>query len=136
MNKQQNVFQVPENPGQVYNMNLDWKFFKPEDHTWPPAAAYAGAADSKGRQFYEIDYDDQDWEDVSLPHTFNDRDSFRSVANDSGDVGIYRGFAFYRKHFTLPQEHAGKKSLSNLKASVRRPMSILTEPWPAIMKQG
>ncbi|MDI9418813.1 MAG: glycoside hydrolase family 2 TIM barrel-domain containing protein [Bacillota bacterium] len=109
MNKQQNVFQVPENPGQVYNMNLDWKFFKPEDHTWPLAAAYAGAADSKGRQFYEIDYDDQGWEDVSLPHTFNDRDSFRSVANDSGDVGIYRGFAFYRKHFTLPQEHAGKK---------------------------
>ena len=36
-------------------------------------------------------------------------DSFRSIANDAGDVGIYRGFAFYRKQFTLPVEAAGRK---------------------------
>lgn len=100
---------IPKDPGGVYNLNLDWKFYKPTENTWPLKTAYAGVVDTNGRQFYETDYDDSHWEDVSLPHTFNDVDSFRSIANDAGDVGIYRGFAFYRKQFTLPVEAAGRK---------------------------
>ena len=111
MKKQRTTFHAPVYPGQVYNMNPDWKFFKPRDNTWPLKTAYEGVVDGQGRQFYAVDYDDRDWEHVSLPHTFNDCDSFRSVANDSGDVGVYRGFAFYRKYFTLSPSDAGKKVL-------------------------
>lgn len=42
-----------------YNFNIDWKFIK-ED---VPEA-------------YQVHFDDQDWENVSLPHTYNDIDTF------------------------------------------------------------
>lgn len=65
--------------------------------------------DKSGHKFYEPGFDDDAWEDVSLPHTFNDEDSFRNVSQDAGDGGIYRGIAFYRKHFSVPKEENGKK---------------------------
>ncbi|NLM25109.1 MAG: hypothetical protein GX208_03200, partial [Firmicutes bacterium] len=100
---------LPKSPGSLYSLNYDWKFFKPTKNTWPLKIAYAEVIDHQGRNFYEVDYDDSNWENVSLPHTFNDVDSFRSIANDAGDVGVYRGFAFYRKRFTLPATDFGKK---------------------------
>ncbi len=109
MINQQQEFVLPQNPGALYNLNLDWKFHQPENDTWPLQIALDGARDEKGRYFYETDYDDSSWQDVSLPHTFNDVDSFRSIANDAGDMGVYRGFAFYRKQFTLPFSDRGKQ---------------------------
>lgn len=104
-------YRVPDSPSAVYNFNLDWKFHKPSVNTWPLKTAMNGIVDEEGRQFYEPDYDDSAWKDVSLPHTFNDEDSFRSVANDAGDMGVWRGIAFYRKTFSVPEEDAGKKVL-------------------------
>ena len=99
----------PESPSEDYNFNPDWKFSKPYSATWPLKDAVDSTTDSAGHKFYEPDFDDSAWKDVSLPHTFNDEDSFRNVANDAGDSGSYRGIAFYRKHFRIPAEHAGKK---------------------------
>lgn len=99
----------PESPSVDYNFNPDWKFSKPYGATWPLDEAIQGTTDSGGRKFYEAEFDDSSWKAVSLPHTFNDEDSFRNVANDAGDSGSYRGIAFYRKHFTVTQEHSGKK---------------------------
>ncbi|MBQ6529535.1 MAG: beta galactosidase jelly roll domain-containing protein [Clostridia bacterium] len=103
------VYTPPECGSVDYNFNPDWKFSKPYGATWDLNAAIDGTKDSVGHKFYEAEFDDNKWKNVSLPHTFNDEDSFRTVANDAGDSGSYRGIAFYRKHFTVPAEQSGKK---------------------------
>ena len=45
-------------------------------------------------------YDDGEWERVSLPHTFNDVDTFVPPR------GYYRGPAWYRKPFPTPSGRA------------------------------
>lgn len=92
---------------QVYNMNIDWKYKKPST-TFPLASAMA-SVEKDGKKFYEVDYDDSDWETVSVPHQVNASDSFTTLGSNAGDGGQYRGLVFYRKHFTVPSEAAGKK---------------------------
>ncbi len=103
------TYTLPDAPSADYNFNPDWKFSKPYSSTWPLNDAVDTTVDAAGHKFYEVAFDDSSWKDVSLPHTFNDEDSFRNVANDAGDGGSYRGIAFYRKHFKIPSEHSGKK---------------------------
>ncbi len=98
-----------DDPTADYNFNIGWKFSKPNGTSWPLADAVASTLDSAGRKFYEPDFDDSAWQEVSLPHTFNDEDSFRSVAQDPGEGGSYRGIAFYRKTFGLDSADSGKK---------------------------
>lgn len=102
-------YSPPESPSVDYNFNLDWKFSKPYSVMWPLNDAVSATLDKDGRKFYEPDFDDSGWKDVTLPHTFNDEDSFRSVAQDPGEGGSYRGIAFYRKSFSLPKSDEGKK---------------------------
>ncbi len=48
-------------------------------------------------------FDDSKWETVSTPHTYNDVDSFRTIISHSGgDRGVWKGTAWYRKHFQVP----------------------------------
>jgi beta-galactosidase len=55
-------------------------------------------------------FDDSSWTTVSTPHSFNDVDSFRKIiVHSGGDVGTYKGLSWYRKHFKLPAETAGRK---------------------------
>ena len=50
------------------------------------------------------------WSQVSTPHTYNDTDSYRTIINHSlGDVGMYAGPAWYRKHFKVPAKFSGNK---------------------------
>jgi len=66
--------------------------------------------DEDVRGFEAPDFDDSSWQTVSTPHTFNDVDSFRTIISHSGgDRGSYKGPAFYRKHFKLPQSAASSK---------------------------
>lgn len=95
-----------------YNFNLDWLFSKPYGEMWDLSAAENTTLDKSGHKFYEVDFDDLSWKKISLPHTFNDEDSFRNVGADQGDGGSYRGIAFYRKHFTVGTEHSGKKVIA------------------------
>ena len=99
----------PHSTAARYNFNIGWKFSKPYSATWPLSAAADSTVDSAGHKFYEPSFDDSSWKAVSLPHTFNDEDSFRTVAQDAGDGGIYRGIAFYRREFSLDAADAGKK---------------------------
>lgn len=99
----------PASPASEYNMNIEWKFYKPKSDTWPLKIAVNGAQDSEGKFFYEIGYDDSSWKAVSVPHTFNDEDSFDDFAQDAGEGNLYRGITLYRKHFNLPEEDQGKK---------------------------
>ena len=99
-------FTVPDTASQIYNMNLDWQFKKAD--AFPLDQALEKHKDTNGKYFYEEDYLVTDWLDVSLPHTFNDSDSFSTRIRDAGSSPD-RTFSFYRKSFTIPEEHTGKK---------------------------
>ncbi|MCC8168846.1 MAG: hypothetical protein LIO59_00385 [Oscillospiraceae bacterium] len=103
------TYTEPESPAVTYNMNIDWKFTKATGTVYPLASAAASVVDSNGKQFYEVEYDDSEWETVSVPHAPNAEDSFDDNCYDSGESGIWRGFMFYRKHITVPESDAGKK---------------------------
>src|SRR5580698_355808 len=83
----------PTSPRVVFDFNPDWRFVR-EDVAGAEALAF----------------DDSKWATVSLPHTFNDVDSFRTIiSHGSGDRGAYTGIGWYRKHFKLPGDFAGRK---------------------------
>lgn len=109
-------YQAPESPAVTYNMNIDWKYKRAEDNAvFPLATAMAGVA-KDGKQFYDVDYDDSDWETVSVPHAVNAEDSFDGVGLDAGEASLYRGFMFYRKNITIPASDAGKKLILEVEA--------------------
>ena len=69
---------------QSLNFNCDWKF-----QLGDPASASAVA------------FDDQKWDDIGLPHSF----SMPYFAAEN----FYQGYGWYRKHFQVPTEWAGKR---------------------------
>jgi beta-galactosidase len=79
---------------QKLNFDPDWKFIKAD----PPNAS-------------ALDFDDHEWSSVSLPHTFNDIDTFDdwSTPNHVGEMNLWAGRTWYRKTFTLPETMRGKK---------------------------
>jgi beta-galactosidase len=93
----QDKFKLPDSPRERFDFNADWRFVraaKPEE-------------DISG--FEAAGFNDSKWEVVSTPHSFNDVDSFRTIISHSGgDRGAYRGLAFYRKHFKLPESMKGR----------------------------
>ena len=109
-------YQVPESPAVTYNMNIDWKYKRAADNAvFPLATAMEGVA-KEGKQFYDVDYDDSDWETVSVPHAVNAEDSFDGAGVDAGEASLYRGFMFYRKNITIPASDAGKKLILEVEA--------------------
>jgi len=80
--------------GAKLNFDPDWKFTKSD----PPGAAAP-------------DFDDRSWSTVSLPHTFNDIDTFDdwSPPNHVGEMHQWAGRTWYRKTFSAPPEWRGKK---------------------------
>lgn len=94
----------------IYNLNLDWTFTGPMAIEMGLSEALEAVKDENGSHFYSLDYNDSNWDRVSLPHTFNAEDSFKSVANNSGDMGVRKGISFYRKIFALKAADQGKKA--------------------------
>jgi len=87
------AYSPPQSPRATLNFNLGWMFLR-EDVASGEAVAF----------------DDSKWTSVSTPHTFNDVDSFRQlISHGGGDRGTYKGLAWYRKHFKLPADVAGRK---------------------------
>jgi beta-galactosidase len=83
----------PTSPRVRLNFNLNWRFVR-EDAAGAEAPAF----------------DDSQWTTVGTPHSFNDVDSFRKIISHSGgDMGTYKGIAWYRKHFKLPAGYFGRK---------------------------
>ena len=86
-------YAAPNSPRSTLNFNYDWKFIREN-----VAGAEATA------------FDDSKWSTVATPHSFNDIDSFRElISHSGGDRGTYKGMSWYRKHFKLPAEFAGRK---------------------------
>ncbi len=80
--------------GEKLNFNPDWKFIKAD----PPGAAAP-------------EFDDSGWANVSVPHTFNDVDTFDdwSTPGHVGEMNLWSGRTWYRKTFTVPDSFKGKK---------------------------
>lgn len=94
--------------GKGFYFHYGWKFLLAD--AFPLKDALEKWRDKNGRFFYETDYMEENWQDVTLPHTFNDGDLFRDRIQDAGG-GQKRTVAFYRKWFTPPKERAGQKVL-------------------------
>lgn len=87
------VFQPPASPRTTYNFNPGWKF---------------AFGDTTGVEL--SGFDDSSWASVSLPHTWNDIDSYRAyISHSGGDQSEKFGIGWYRKHFKLPTSANGQK---------------------------
>lgn len=86
--------QAAGSPRATINFNPDWRFTKSD-----PSGAASPA------------HDDTAWERVSVPHTFNDTDTFDdwSLAGHRGEWEQWSGRAWYRKTFPTPGAWRGKK---------------------------
>jgi beta-galactosidase len=79
---------------QVYDLNLDWKFIR-QDVTGAQA----------------VDFDDSGWVTVSVPHTYNDVDSFDNWITSSGESAVAMQITWYRKRFSMPAAQQEQKVL-------------------------
>ena len=88
------AFQPPASPRAAYNFNPGWKF----------SFGDAAGADQPA-------FDDSSWASVSLPHTWNETDTYRAyISHGGGDQSEKMfGIGWYRKHFKLPASAAGQK---------------------------
>ncbi len=66
--------------------------------------------DRSGHLFSEPEYDDSNWETVTLPHTFNGSELFSAPIQDAGTL-VTRCVAYYRNHLLIPPEHQGDRVL-------------------------
>jgi beta-galactosidase len=84
----------PASPRVTYNFNPGWKF---------------AFGDTIGVE--QPGFDDPQWASVSLPHTWNETDSYRAyISHGGGDQSEkMMGIGWYRKHFKLPATADGQK---------------------------
>ena len=90
----------------MYYFHNDWHFLLA--NVFPVRRAMDQWRDYAGHYFYEREYQEADWEAVTLPHTFNDSDLFRDRIEDAGS-GQNRTCAFYRKWFSMPEDTRGQR---------------------------
>ncbi|MBP8304800.1 MAG: DUF4982 domain-containing protein [Phycisphaerae bacterium] len=78
----------------VLSLNPDWRFIR---------------ADPNGAE--QPGFDDRQWSGVSLPHTYNDADTFDdwSIEGHRGEQDQWGGRTWYRKTFALPASAQGRK---------------------------
>lgn len=100
--------QYLENVSSSYYFHHGWHFLLAD--TFPIACAIEENKDTKRQAFYQTSYAEGGWQEVTLPHTFNDIDLFKDRIQDAGS-GQKRTSAFYRNWLVIPKEHQGKKVL-------------------------
>lgn len=79
----------------------------------------------------EVRFQDTDWKKVTLPRPFNEDEAFRLSIEQLTDTVMW-----YRKHFRLPAGSKNKKSLLNLKVSVKELIFISMANISACMKMA
>ena len=83
------------------SFNGDWRFLK--------LTKKDGLAELKVEA---SDFDDSEWEKVTLPHTWNDKDGCDGQAGaDENAEGYYRGLGGYRKYYYFSYENFAGKSI-------------------------
>ena len=87
------LFPLEKSGRLVWNFNAGWRF-----HLGNITGAEA------------VNYDDKAWEVVSTPH------SVQLMPAEASGCRNYQGIAWYRKHFTLPKETAGRDVMLHFEA--------------------
>jgi beta-galactosidase len=87
------LFPLEKSGRLVWNFNAGWRF-----HLGDITDAEA------------VNYDDKAWEVVSTPH------SVQLMPAEASGCRNYQGIAWYRKHFTLPKETAGRDVILHFEA--------------------
>ncbi|MBE6341201.1 MAG: glycoside hydrolase family 2 [Bacteroidales bacterium] len=77
----------------VYNFNEGWRFF---------------LGDAEGAS--KADFDDSNWQIVNVPH------GLRLEPSNASGCKNYQGIAWYRKHFVVPADMAGKRVVVHFEA--------------------
>jgi beta-galactosidase len=105
------------------NLNFDpgWKFIKAD-----PADAF------------QPGFDDHHWAAVSLPHTYNDTDTFEnfSLSGHRGEQNQWGGRTWYRKTFSLPANLQGKKVFIEFQAARQVAEVYLNGHFLGVAKTG
>ncbi|MFN8257779.1 MAG: DUF4982 domain-containing protein [Bacteroidales bacterium] len=55
--------------------------------------------------FKNVEFDDNNWQSVGIPHCFNDNDTYLNASQ----TFMWRGTCWYRKHFILEKKYEGQK---------------------------
>ncbi len=92
----------------AYYFHHGWKFCLA--NRFPMDLALSACRDNAGREVYDPAYCDEDWQTVTLPHTFNDAELFSVPIEDAGS-GQTRTAAFYRNVLDVPPEYRGYRAL-------------------------
>lgn len=100
--------QYLENVSSSYYFHHGWHFLLAD--TFPITFAIEENKDTKRQAFYQTSYAENNWKEITLPHTFNDIDLFKDRIQDAGS-GQKRTSAFYRNWLVIPKEHQSKKVL-------------------------
>lgn len=103
------------------NFDPDWKFIKAD----PTGAA-------------NVDFDTSGWTNVSLPHTYNDTDTFDdfSLPGHRGEENQWGGRTWYRKTFSLPESCQGKKVFIEFQAARQVAEVYLNGHFLGVCKNG
>jgi beta-galactosidase len=75
-----------------FNFNSDWKFIK---------------QDVTGAE--QPSFNDSSWTTVSVPHTFNETDTFDDWSRYEGETEQWQGRTWYRKHFKIDSAYSNRK---------------------------
>ena len=92
----------------AYHFHQGWRFRL--SGIFPMEQALDACRDSRGRLPTDPLMTTADWEEVTLPHTFNGGDLF-AVPIEDGGSGQRRTCAFYRNTLRVPPEQAGRRVL-------------------------
>lgn len=108
-----------DEPRAKFNFNYDWQFSKGQGKNNSgsdlPSESVSIIPDTNKdalmSQTYSQGSSGETWENVSLPHTYNDVDTFDNYMESAqnGERSMYSGTAWYTKTFTIPSEYEGKR---------------------------
>ena len=103
------------------NFNSDWKFIKAD----PLNAS-------------NVDFNVSGWASVSLPHTYNDTDTFDdfSLPGHRGEQNQWGGRTWYRKTFSLPKNLKDKKVFIEFQAARQVAEVYLNGHFLGVSKTG
>ena len=123
-------YQAPANPRVEQTINREWTF------NYLPAEN----GDTAGCQ--APGYDDSSWPAIALPHTWQTYETTGKVhpfiydASEKEDSYWWRGWGWYRKHFSIGKEQAGRKVFVEFDGAQKYSQVWVNGKWAGDHKGG
>ncbi len=112
---------IPSSVRKTFDFNVNWKF------------VFGDSANAE-----KISFNDTKWSNISLPHTWNDVDTYRDyISHGGGDKGQKLfGIGWYRKHFKLPANAKGQKVFLELEGMRQSGKFYINGKYVGIIENG